>query len=284
MISYSVNLIENIINLFENIIKFYLEKVPLDRCDEYIYLKLEQNNTENLKNLKFLNQIDFKDISMRYDINSEIILKDVNFCIKNNEKIAIIGRTGSGKTSLILALLRIIQGNKYIINGNIFIDNIDINKIDLYYLRDNLSVVSQFPLVFEGTLKENLDPKNLYTNEYILNKIKENEFFEKIYMKIGDLKNLINLNELSISEKQLICIFRAILKNKNILIFDEATANVDINSEKIFYDILNKISINKIIISIVHKLDYINYFNRIFIVNNGKVYESKDKEEINKLL
>lgn len=271
-------------NLFENIIKFYIEKVPLDRCDEYIYLQLEQNNTENLKDLKFLNQIDFQDISMRYDINSEIILKNVNFCIKNNEKIAIIGRTGSGKTSLILALLRIIQGNKYIINGNISIDNIDINKIDLYYLRDNLSIVSQFPLVFEGTLKENLDPKNLYTNEYILNKIKENYFFEKIYMKIGDLKNLIKLNELSISEKQLICIFRAILKNKNILIFDEATANIDINSEKIFYDILNKISLNKIIISIIHKLDYINYFNRIFIVNNGKVYESKDKEEINKLL
>ena len=284
LISYSVNLIENIMNLFENIIKFYIEKVPLDRCDEYIYLQLEQNNTENLKDLKFLNQIDFQDISMRYDINSEIILKNVNFCIKNNEKIAIIGRTGSGKTSLILALLRIIQGNKYIINGNISIDNIDINKIDLYYLRDNLSIVSQFPLVFEGTLKENLDPKNLYTNEYILNKIKENNFFEKIYMKIGDLKNLIKLNELSFSEKQLICIFRAILKNKNILIFDEATANIDINSEKIFYDVLNKISLNKIIISIIHKLDYINYFNRIFIVNNGKVYESKDKEEINKLL
>ena len=194
------------------------------------------------------------------------------------EKVAIIGRTGSGKSSLILCLLRIIQ-NPELINGNITINDININNIDLKELRKKISIISQKPFLFNDcTIKENIDPDCIIKDNHILlNKIKELKFMEKFINKYinaeKDLdKNIIDLS-LSEGEKQIICLCRIMIKNNKIIIMDEATSNIDLETEKLIYDdFINKIFKDTTVISILHKLDYIKYYDRVIeLSDNGTI-------------
>ena len=215
---------------------------------------------------------------MKYIKNSELVLKDINIEIKNGEKVAIIGRTGSGKSSLVLCLLRIIQNND-LIKGSITINGININNFDLNELRKKISVISQKPFIFKDcSIKENIDPDNLIKdNKILLKKIQEfhfmNKFIEKYLISAKDLdKKIIDLS-LSEGEKQIICLCRVMITNNRIIIMDEATSNIDLDTEKLIYDdFINLISKDTIIISILHKLEYINYYDRIIkISDDGRI-------------
>ena len=154
---------------------------------------------------------------MKYKKNSELILKNIYIKIKSGEKIAIVGRTGSRKSSIILCLLRILQ-NQDLINGNITINNININDFDLNELRKKISVISQKPFIFNDcTIKENIDPDDLIKdNKFLLNKIKEFKFVEKFVSKYlfreKDLDKSITSLSLSEGEKQIIYLCRIIIK------------------------------------------------------------------------
>ena len=284
LISYSNNLIANTLNFLENIVDFFNQKVPFDRCDEYCELQLEnntmiKNNKIGLKNNKISN-IKFDKFSMKYNINSDNILKNISFEINKNSKIAIIGRTGSGKSSIILSLLRIIQDENYI-SGNIYLNGINIKDFDLYELRDSMSVISQTPFVFDGSFRDNIDPNHLYKNDtLLLNKLNEIPFYEEIKNKFGNLQNKIIQRNYSLGEKQLLCLIRVLISNKDVLILDEATANINLQTEKIIYDTIDKFCNNMIIISIIHKLEYLEKYDRILLVDNGKITEINNQNSI----
>ena len=285
LISYSNNLISNILNFLENIVNFFNEKVPFDRCDEYCELQLENNtmikdNKIGLKHNYKISNIKFEKFSMKYNINSENILKNISFEINKNSKIAIIGRTGSGKSSLILSLLRIIQDEDYI-SGNIYLNGINIKDFDLYDLRDCMSVISQTPFVFDGTFRDNIDPNHFYKKDnLLLNKLNEIPFYEQIKNKFGNLENKIVQRNYSLGEKQLLCLIRVLINNKDVLILDEATANINLQTEKIIYDTIDKFCKNMIIISIIHKLEYIEKYDRILLVDNGRITEINNQNDV----
>jgi len=207
-----------------------------------------------------------------------LILKNININIKNGEKVAIIGRTGSGKSSIILCLLRIIQ-NFELISGNISINGININDFNLKELRKKISVISQKPFIFNDcSIKENIDPEGfIKENRLLLNKIKEFKFMEKFVNKYINIEKDLdkNITDLTLSEgeKQIICLCRIMINNNKIIIMDEATSNIDLETEKLIYDdFINNISKDTTIISILHKLDYIKYYNRVIeLSDNGSI-------------
>jgi ABC-type multidrug transport system fused ATPase/permease subunit len=278
MITFSLNLNESLCKLYRSILDLLLNKIYFDRLLQYENIKQEINYI-NKNAIPFsYGDIKFENVSMKYKKNSELILKNINLNINMGQKIAIVGRTGSGKSSIILCLLRILQ-NDGLINGNITINEININNIDLKELRKKISVISQKPFLFNDcTIKENIDPDGiLKENRTLLYKIKEFKFMEKFVNKYlrteKDLeKNIIDLS-LSEGEKQIICLCRIMIKNNKIIIMDEATSNIDLETEKLIYnDFINKISKETTIISILHKLDYINYYDKVVeLSDDGRI-------------
>ena len=279
LLIYSINLIEIICNLFHSILDMSLNKIYFDRLLQYENTEQEQNIVKNKEIVPFsYGDIKFENISMKYKKNTELILKNINIEIRQGDKIAIIGRTGSGKSSLILCLLRILQ-NKELIKGNITINGININYLNLNELREKISIISQKPFIFNDcSIKENIDPHNLIkNNEIILNKIKQFNFMRKFINKyiheLNDFeKKIINLS-LSEGEKQIICLCRVMIKNNKIIVMDEATSNIDLETEKLIYeDFINLLPKDITIISILHKLDYINYYNKIIeLSDDGRI-------------
>ena len=270
LLTYSINLIEVISNLFHSILDMSLNKIYFDRLLQYENTEKEKNFINNKEIVPFsYGDIKFDNISMKYKKNSELILKNINIDIKQGDKIAIIGRTGSGKSSLILCLLRILQNNE-LIKGNITINGINIKNFDLNELREKISIISQKPFIFNDcSLKENIDPYNIIKNdEILLNKIMKYNFMKKFIDKyihgLNDFnQKIINLS-LSEGEKQIICLCRVMIKNNKIIVMDEATSNIDLETEKLIYkDFINLMPKDITIISILHKLEYINYYNKI---------------------
>ena len=275
LLTFSINLIEIMCDLFHSLVDMHLGKIYFDRLLQYENIEQERN----LPVTPFsYGDIKFENLCMKYKKNNELILKNININVKQGEKIAIRGRTGSGKSSLILCLLRIIQNNE-LIKGKITINEIDINNFDLNELRKKISIISQRPFIFNDcSIKENIDPDNIIKdNELLLNKIKKFTFMKKFINKYITKKNdfekkIINLS-LSEGEKQIICLCRIMIKNNKIIVMDEATSNIDLETEKLIYeDFINLIPKDTTIISILHKLEYLNYYDKVIdISDDGRI-------------
>lgn len=238
------------------------------RIFKIIDYKIDNRKLQILTNLK--GKIEFKNVSFKYE--NKYVLKNINFTLKPNNILALIGENGSGKTTITNLIVKFYSINK----GNILIDDIDINQIDEKYLRDNIGLVLQETFLFKGTIMENI--------KYGL-KIDDNSVI-KVCKKIG-IDNLINRfsngyntvidydnSNLSVGEKQLISIARCIVKNPKIVILDEATSEVDIRTEKYIYKGINELLKNRTSIVIAHRLSTIKSADNIIVLNNGKIVES----------
>ena len=209
-------------------------------------------------------------MSVKYRPNTEIVLKNLNFSILPGEKIGICGRTGSGKSTICLSIFRLIEPY----TGTIFIDDIDIQKVGLSLLRQNLTYIPQDPILMEGSLKFNIDPFNLYENEKIIEILKRVGFdYNERDDEILDRHIEVNGNNLSIGEKQLICIVRAILKKTKILIMDEATANIDVKTEEKIQEILDNTFNDCTILTIALRIKTILNYDKILVLEKGKILE-----------
>ena len=276
MFTYSLMLERELANTFSMFSDMETSMISMERCYKYTKLIPEKNfilpEDENLKEKHWPNEgkIIFKNLSIKYRPNTEIVLKKLNFEILPNEKIGVCGRTGSGKSTLCLSLFRLIEPNE----GTIIIDDIDIQKIGLDLLRQNLTYIPQEPILMEGTLKFNIDPFNLYDNGRIVEILKNIGFeFTEGDDKILDRHIEVNGNNLSIGEKQLVCIARAVLKKTKILIMDEATANIDVKTEDKIQKILNNTFNDCTIITIAHRIKTILNYDKILVLENGEILE-----------
>lgn len=270
---------EEFINLLVNVSMYItqleISMIGLERCRTLLKIEAEKNPEKNItkeleeKNWPNEGKINFINYFASYRPDSPLILKNLNLEIKPGDKIGIVGRTGCGKSSIVLSLSRIIEPKK----GKILIDDEDIKMINLEYLRDKLSIVAQDPFLIESTLRDNIDPLHRYTDEEILKVVNDFCIFRNLGNEKLDFKIKENAKNISIGEKQLINFARAAIKKNKIIVLDEATSSLDIETEKIIKDNLRKYAENSTVIMIAHHLNMVKECQKILVIDKGEIAE-----------
>ena len=295
MLDYSSDFSEQLLEVFEQGTHVEKSLISLERCDTYTKLPSEKYEDEKLKSKKKYSlsdkswpsegKVDYNNYSMKYRPNCDLALKNINIEINPGEKIGIVGRTGSGKSSLTLSLFRIIEA----FDGKIIIDGENISEIPLKKLRRAISIVPQEPFLLEGTLKTNLDPLNLYSEQEIdevLNNVKLYEMLEHDNINGKNILKGINTeikeygNNLSFGCRQLLCVARAILRKSKIIILDEATSSVDQKTEDIISSAVDNMFKDSTIITIAHRINTVKKCDRIIVMNAGQVVETGKPDEL----
>ena len=225
----------------------------------------------------------------KYRPETEIFLNKINIEINGGEKIC-VGKSGSGKSTLSLSLFRLIEPFK----GKIIIDDVNIEEISLNKLRKNMCIVPQDPTLFESTVRDNVDPLKEFTDKQIYDILEELEFFESIKIKskmiINKRKDFIhkclnykikeNGDNISLGNKQLLCFARAVLKNSKIIVMDEATSSLDQKTQGIILKIMDKYFKKSTIFSIAHRIESVLNFDRIMVLDEGKLKEFDKPSEL----
>ncbi|CAD8172558.1 unnamed protein product [Paramecium pentaurelia] len=214
--------------------------------------------------------IQFQKVEMKYRPDMPFILKGMSFKIEGGEKVGVVGRTGAGKSSIIQALLRMAEITP---DGNIFIDNYDIREIGLAKLRQEIAIIPQVPFLFRATIRENLDPLYLFDDSKIWKVLKETGLQDYVLDLPNQLQSEVQPDLFSIGQKQLICLSRVLLNKKKILILDEATANVDMATDSFIQSTIKEKFNDCTIITIAHRLNTIADYDKILVLEEGKVLE-----------
>ncbi|KAJ3292905.1 hypothetical protein HDU79_000932 [Rhizoclosmatium sp. JEL0117] len=248
-------------------------------------------------------RIEVKDLSIRYAEDQPCVLKRLNFVVKPGEKIGVVGRTGAGKSTLSLAFFRIVP----FFEGSIEIDGFDIEKLGLHDLRSKLTVIPQDPVLFEGTLRSNLNPFDEYSDEEMMQVLKGTHVLESLQRKsITSQETLVEcesatstqtqqLKEASITldyhvtengqnfsqgQRQLLCMARALLRNTRIVILDEATASIDGPTDARIQNTIRERLWDRTIFTIAHRLRSVADYDRILVLNYGEIVEYASPYEL----
>ncbi|XP_060577708.1 ATP-binding cassette sub-family C member 5-like [Ruditapes philippinarum] len=216
-------------------------------------------------------EIKFDKYKMRYRDNLPLALKSVGFTIKAKEKIGIVGRSGSGKSSLGVALFRLVEPT----SGTIYIDNIDITTIGLEDLRSRLAIIPQDPVLFVGTVRYNLDPFSKYKDADIWEALEKCHVKDTIMSLELKLDHMVveNGENFSVGERQLLCMARALLRNSKILMLDEATAAIDTETDSLVQQTIKEAFAECTMLIIAHRLNTVLGCDRILVMEEGKVVE-----------
>ncbi|XP_070166360.1 ATP-binding cassette sub-family C member 5-like isoform X2 [Polyergus mexicanus] len=245
-------------------ISYYLKTLQKEGASKTVALKPADDWPSRGK-------IEFKAVQLRYREELPLVLIDLSFTIKAGEKIGIVGRTGSGKSSLVIALFRLVE----ICEGIIKIDGIDISKLELDVLRNKLSIIPQDPILFSGTIRSNLDPFQQHTDCDIWSALEKTQMKDRVSLMPGNLDASVGFggNNLSVGERQLLCLSRALLHSAKVLILDEATAAVDPETEATVQNTLQNEFADCTVLTIAHRLQTVVASNRILVMSDGKIVE-----------
>ncbi|KAI8739255.1 ATP-binding cassette sub-family C member 9 [Biomphalaria glabrata] len=217
-------------------------------------------------------RVEFIDVTLSYALDQDPVLHKASFVIEGGQKIGICGRTGSGKSSTILALFRMLE----IIEGTILIDSLDIKRVDLATLRARLAIIPQDPVLFTGTIRFNLDPNNVKSDEKLWSVLETVQMKEAVTALPEQLDAQVTEggDNLSVGQRQLICMARAFLRDAKIIIMDEATASIDQETDSKIQSILHSASQqHKTIITIAHRISTIMNYDKVLVLEYGEVKE-----------
>ena len=262
----------------------------VERIQEYMNIPQEEDHLPELvppKEWPTDGHIEVRDLSLRYSDELPDVLHNVTFQVSGGEKLAIVGRTGAGKSSLSTAFFRLLPFT----NGSITIDGIDICKISLFDLRSKLTIIPQDPVLFNGTIRSNLDPTYSCDDAIIWTVLNRVQLLEVLHESAGAsddgiVNDMQNLNQFSLDsnvsengsnfsqgQRQLLCLARSLLHSSKIIILDEATANVDNVTDACIQKAIRSEFSNQTIITIAHRLRTIIDYDKILVLENGRVVE-----------
>ena len=282
ILTYSLVLQEDIIEFLSSFSNFENTMTKMERSLSYTKIKSERpqqlTSDLNLRDWPSKGEIRFENFNVKYRNDTEIVLKDINFHLKPGEHLGVVGRTGSGKSTISLCLFRILEAY----SGKIYIDGVDISKVGLQKLRESITIIPQDSTLMDGTLRYNIDPIKAYSDNEIMHVMKKIGFDYILKQNKDGLDQKISENgsNLSIGEKQLICITRAILRKSKIIVLDEATASIDYKTEEIIQKALNEILSSSTMISIAHRIKTVINADKILVLENGEIIEFDTPENL----
>ena len=251
-----------------------ISMTSLERTHSFSNLLAETQNADvqSMQNWPIMGGISFDNVTLVYHDNPVPVLKGVSFDILPGEKIGVVGRTGSGKSSLINALFKLVDLEQ----GSICIDGVDISKVNLTILRNSIAFLPQDPLLISGSLRFNLDPYNQFTDQELLASLS--------FVGLSSMALTYPLqtdgNNLSQGHRQLVSLARILLLKPKILILDEVTANVDVETDRLVQAIIRKNFSTTTIITIAHRLETIIQSDRILNLEGGKVIDFASPEHL----
>ena len=225
--------------------------------------------------------IEFKNVTMRYRPELPLVLKGMSLSISTNEKVGICGRTGAGKSSIMVSLLRLVD----IENGTISIDGMDTSKMSLGHLRTAVAIIPQDPVLFSGTVRFNLDPFDQYTDGDVWQVLKDVQMVDRINGNGTNANGLETIvaesgSNFSVGESQLLCIARALLRKTKIVLLDEATASCDGRTDNIIQDVMKTKFEHATVLTIAHRLETIIFYDKIAVISKGKIVEFASPKDL----
>uniref|UniRef100_A0A7N8XN14 ATP-binding cassette, sub-family C (CFTR/MRP), member 3 n=1 Tax=Mastacembelus armatus TaxID=205130 RepID=A0A7N8XN14_9TELE len=215
--------------------------------------------------------VEFQNYSVRYREGLDLVLKNLTLNVRGGEKIGIVGRTGAGKSSMTLCLFRLLEAAA----GEITIDEVRIAEIGLHDLRSKLTIIPQEPVLFSGTLRMNLDPFDKYTDEDVWKALEHSHLHRFVSNQTAKLE--LQCSEggenLSVGQRQLVCLARALLRKTRILILDEATAAIDLETDDLIQSTIRTQFEDCTVFTIAHRLNTIMDYTRVLVLDKGQIAE-----------
>ncbi|KAL3666867.1 hypothetical protein V7S43_007816 [Phytophthora oleae] len=218
--------------------------------------------------------ISFNRVDLRYRPGLPRVLRGLTFSVNAKEKIGIVGRTGAGKSSLIVGLMRLVELDA----GSITIDGVDISKIGLHDLRSNIAIIPQDPVLFSGTVRSNLDPFDQFSDDQIWTSVKRASL-TKAVISLDDVVDEKGSN-FSVGERQLLSIARALLKRSRVILMDEATASIDPETDRQIQQSIREEFRDCTTLTIAHRINTILDSDRILVMEKGSVAEFGSPAEL----
>ncbi|ORY45756.1 P-loop containing nucleoside triphosphate hydrolase protein [Rhizoclosmatium globosum] len=225
-------------------------------------------------------RIAFKDLKMRYRQGTPLVLNGISMDVKGGEKVGIVGRTGAGKSSLSVALFRLSEADE----GSIEIDGVDVSKLGLNLLRTKLTIIPQEAVLFGASVRDNIDPGHLYTDEQIWSALEASHLKTRFAGHEEGLEQKIKFGgeNMSIGERQLFCLARAILRKTKILLLDEATAGIDLETDSLIQATIRREFADSTVLTNAHRIQTIMDSDKIIVLNEGRVEEMQTPTELMK--
>ncbi|XP_054913516.1 ATP-binding cassette sub-family C member 3 isoform X4 [Poeciliopsis prolifica] len=215
--------------------------------------------------------VEFNEYSVRYREGLDLVLRNITLRVKGGEKIGIVGRTGAGKSSMTLCLFRLLEAA----GGEITIDGVRISEIGLHDLRSKLTIIPQEPVLFSGTLRMNLDPFEKYSDEDVWKSLEHSHLHKFVSNQPAKLE--LECSEggenLSVGQRQLVCLARALLRKTRILVLDEATAAIDLETDDLIQSTIRTQFEDCTVFTIAHRLNTIMDYTRVLVLDKGQIAE-----------
>ncbi|KAF8986354.1 hypothetical protein BGZ46_005539 [Entomortierella lignicola] len=310
-LSYAFNMVNYLTFLVQFLTMVQNDLVSVERVDEYSQKPIEapiETEVHPPPGWPAEGRIEFRNYSARYREGLDLVVKDISFTVEPTESVGIVGRTGAGKSSLTLALFRIVEAadsywarasdptyiegqpsdDSAALNsdnhsgGSIVIDGIDISTLGLKDLRQHLAIIPQDPTLFAGTVRDNLDPFEENSDNDLWEALDRAHLKDQISSLPGGLSYEITQNgeNFSVGQRSLICLARALLRKTKVLVLDEATAAVDVETDDLIQKTIRKEFRDRTILTIAHRIKTVMDSDKILVLEKGRVQEYESPKEL----